>query len=545
MSTSSMAVTTFPYEQAMLAQLNPEGQQSLVSMFEQACAQYAERVAFTALGQDISFRQVEQMSAALAAHLVHDCQMQAGERIAIQLPNIGQYPIAAWGALRAGLVIVNTNPLYTERELEHQFNDSGARALVVMAELLPQVEKVLPRTGIEHVISTSVFDLLEPQPLPETGLQNISSFPHVLEANANATPTVPGLGMNDIALLQYTGGTTGPAKGAVLTHGNIFASIQQTAEVVEIDPLHPDILLGPMPLYHIYGFTMHVVSTFCSGGQSVLITDPRDTDAMVATMKQHPFTAMAGINTLFSSLMQHPGFDEIDFSHVKGIISGGAALVEDIAREWEARTGSQIFEGYGLSETSAVLTGNNPDARQLGTVGQPMGYQEIKIIDKQGKSLGNNQEGELLVRGPQVMHGYWNRPEATAEALDSEGWFRTGDIALLQDDGFIRICDRLKDMILVSGFNVYPNEIESVVSTHPDVIECAVVGVPDEKSGEAVKLFVNARPGLDAAQLQAFCREQLTAYKVPRQIEFRADLPKSNVGKILRRELREPSSPYS
>jgi long-chain acyl-CoA synthetase len=295
-----------------------------------------------------------------------------------------------------------------------------------------------------------------------------------------------------------------------------------------------------MPLYHIYGFTMNVVSTFCGGGQSVLIPDPRNIDELIKVMKQHPFTAMAGINTLFVSMMQHPEFDEIDFSQVKGVIAGGAALVEEIASEWFERTGSQIFEGYGLSETAATLTGNTHEERQLGTVGKPMISMEIKIVDGAGNTLAQDEEGELLVRGPQVMHGYWNRPDATAECLDDEGWFSTGDVAKIQPDGFIKICDRLKDMILVSGFNVYPNEIEGVVSTHPDIIECAVIGVPDEKSGEAVKLYVvSSNPALTEDDLKVFCREQLTAYKIPRYIEFSAELPKSNVGKILRRELRE------
>ncbi len=533
-------IKLFPYEQAMLGKLNPEGYGSLVDMFLQACRNYPERVAYTALGQDILFAEIEQMSAGFAAYLVNEAGLSRGDRVAIQLPNIGQYPVVAWGVLRAGLVIVNTNPLYTARELEHQFNDSGAVALVALAELLPQIEGVIPKTGIRRVISTSLFDLLEAQPLPESSLRDLTSLPQALAAGAGRELPELEIGMNDVALLQYTGGTTGPAKGAVLTHGNVFASTQQTAEVVDIDPDVAEIVLAPMPLYHIYGFTMNIVSTFCAGGHSVLIADPRDTNAMVQLMKQYPFTAMAGINTLFTSLMQHPEFDEIDFSHVKGIIAGGAALVEDVANEWFERTGSQIFEGYGLSETSAVLTGNNPSDRQLGTVGKPMGYQEIKIVDEHGNTLPTGEEGELLVRGPQVMHGYWNLPAATAEALDEEGWFRTGDVAKVQADGFVKICDRLKDMILVSGFNVYPNEIEAVVSTHPDVVECAVVGVPDEKSGEAVKLYlVSSNPDLDADTVLGFCREQLTAYKVPRHVEIRDELPKSNVGKILRRELRE------
>ena len=540
MSKSDYEVPLFPYEQAMLDELNTHNYSSLVDMFMQSCRDHAERVAFTAMGHDISFSEVESMSAAFAAYLAHDCGLAPGHRIAIQLPNIAQYPIVAWGALRAGLVIVNTNPMYTARELEHQFNDSGATTLVALSELLPQIEGVLPRTGIERVIVTSVFDLIEAQPLPETGLVNVITLPEALARGAGKEPPQLELGMNDVAMLQYTGGTTGPAKGAVLTHGNVFAAAQQTAGMVELDPDKPEIVIAPMPLYHIYGFSTNVISTFCAGGQSVLIPDPRDINSLIEAMKTHPFTAMAGVNTLFVSLLAHADFDSIDFSNVKAVIAGGAALVEEIANDWFQRTGSQIFEGYGLSETAAALTGNKPGERQLGTVGKPMTAMEVKIVDEAGTELGAGEEGELLVRGPQVMHGYWNRPEATAECLDAEGWFRTGDIAKIQQDGFVKICDRLKDMILVSGFNVYPNEIEGVVYTHPDVIECAAIGVPDEKSGEAVKLFVaSSNSELDANSLKDFLREQLTAYKIPRYIEFRDELPKSNVGKILRRELRD------
>lgn len=540
MSSTSIEVTTYPYEQAMLQELNAEGFGNLVEMFDSACADYADRVAFTAMGQDHSFADVERLSRAFAVWLLEDAGLAPGTRIAIQLPNITQYPIIAWGVFRAGMVIVNTNPMYTARELEHQFNDSGATILVALTELLPQIEAVLPKTGIERVICTSIFDLMESQPRPESALPGLISLPEVLAAGEGRAlpPTVAD--MNSVALLQYTGGTTGPAKGAVLTHGNVFASCKQSGHAAGHDGSTAEILIAPMPLYHIYGFTMNVVSTFCGGGQSVLIPDPRNIDELIKVMKQHPFTAMAGINTLFVSMMQHPEFDEIDFSQVKGVIAGGAALVEDIASEWFERTGSQIFEGYGLSETAATLTGNTHEERQLGTVGKPLISMEIKIVDKAGNTLGENEEGELLVRGPQVMHGYWNRPDATAECLDKDGWFRTGDVAMVQSDGFIKICDRLKDMILVSGFNVYPNEIEGVVSTHPDIIECAVIGIPDEKSGEAVKLYVvSGNPQLSESDLKAFCREQLTAYKVPRFIEFSTDLPKSNVGKILRRELRD------
>ncbi|MEH6590397.1 MAG: AMP-binding protein [Halioglobus sp.] len=529
----------FPYEQEMLKQLNDKGYTSLVDMFEQACSDYAGNPAFTAIGQTLTFAEIERHSRNFAAYLLNDCALQSGDRIAIQLPNLLQYPIVAWGALRAGLVVVNTNPLYTARELKHQFNDSGARVLVALADLLPVLEGVVNATGIEKVIVSNVFDMMEAQPLPETTLDNAITLPETLALGAKSElpPTQPE--MNHVALLQYTGGTTGPAKGAVLTHGNVYASAEQSGEYVEIDPANPEIVIAPMPLYHIYGFSMNVVSNFSAGGHSILIPDPRDAGAMLEVMKQYPFTALAGVNTLFVSLMAHPEFDNVDFSHVKGVISGGAALVEEIASEWQTRTGTDIYEGYGLSETAATLTCNRPDARQLGTVGKTMPCMEVKLIDSDGNEVAQDEEGELLVRGPQVMHGYWGRPEATYEALDKDGWFSTGDIAVLQNDGFIKICDRLKDMILVSGFNVYPNEIEGVVYTHPDIIECAAIGIADEKSGEAVKLFVvSNNPALNETTLREFCRRELTGYKVPRFIEFRDDLPKSNVGKILRKDLR-------
>ena len=533
-------VKVFPYEQAVLEELNPEGYTSLVGMFEQACGQFPERPAFTAIGQTLTFAEIDRLSRDFAAWLVGPAGLVSGQRVAIQLPNLCQYPIVAWGILRAGLVLVNTNPLYTQRELLHQFTDAGVTALVCLADLLPTLEQVVPKTGIERVVVTNVFDLMAAQPAPDSALPGLVTLPEALAQGAQCELPQPGTTLNDIAMLQYTGGTTGVAKGAVLTHGNILASSRQSGSIVEIDPEQPDIVIAPMPLYHIYGFTMNIVGTFCAGGHSVLIPDPRDIGSMIETMKAYPFTALAGVNTLFVGLMQHPEFDAVDFSHVKGVIAGGAALVEEIASEWKQRTGSDIYEGYGLSETASALTCNSEAFRQLGTVGKPMPYMQVKIVGRHGETLDNGEEGELLVRGPQVMHGYWQRPEATAEALDAEGWFRTGDIAIAQEDGFIRICDRVKDMILVSGFNVYPNEIEGVVYAHPDVVECAAVGVADEKTGEAVKLYVvSSNSELDQESLRNFCREQLTAYKVPRFVEFQTELPKSNVGKILRRELRD------
>ena len=533
-------VKVFSYEQTVLEELNPEGYTSLVGMFEEACGQFPERPAFTAIGQTLSFAEIDRLSRDFAAWLVGPAGLVSGQRVAIQLPNLCQYPIVAWGILRAGLVLVNTNPLYTQRELLHQFTDAGVTALVCLADLLPTLEQVVPQTGIERVVVTNVFDLMEAQPAPDSALPGLVTLPEALAQGASCELPQRGTTLNDIAMLQYTGGTTGVAKGAVLTHGNILASSRQSGAIVELDPEQPDIVIAPMPLYHIYGFTMNIVGTFCAGGHSVLIPDPRDIGSMIETMKAHPFTALAGVNTLFVGLMQHPEFDAVDFSHVKGVIAGGAALVEEIASEWKRRTDSDIYEGYGLSETASALTCNSEAFRQLGTVGKPMPYMQVKIVGQHGEILHNGEEGELLVRGPQVMHGYWQRPEATAEALDAEGWFRTGDIAIMQEDGFIRICDRVKDMILVSGFNVYPNEIEAVVYTHPDVVECAAVGIADEKTGEAVKLYVvSGNSELDQESLRNFCREQLTAYKVPRFVEFQTELPKSNVGKILRRELRD------
>lgn len=536
----------FAFARQKLEELNVLGHSSLVTLFDEACQQYAERRAFSCLGQEVNYAFINDRSAEFAAFLLGDLGLQRGDRVAVQLPNLIQYPIVAWGILRAGLILVNTNPLYTERELVHQFTDSGARALVTLHDLLPVLEKVVPATGIETVIATNVFDMMEAQPLPESSLPALISLPDALSRGAALPMPQPipktELSMDDIAVLQYTGGTTGVAKGAVLTHGNLFASSRQSAALLEDGPDRDkdDIVAAPMPLYHVYGFTVNVISTFLDGGMSALIPDPRQPGSIIDVFKNYPVTAIAGINTLFSAVMRHPEFDSLDFSHLKGVIAGGAALVPEVAEEWKRRTGVDIFEGYGLSETSATLSCNGyGDKRRLGTVGPALIAQEVKVVDSEGNTLTAGETGELWVRGPQVMQGYWQRPEATAEAIDDEGFFRTGDIAVIHDDGFIQIVDRLKDMILVSGFNVYPNEIENVLYTHPDVIECAVVGVKDEKSGEAVKAFiVSSNKDVQEADVRDFCRKELTAYKVPKFVEFRDELPKSNVGKILRRELR-------
>lgn len=527
------------YALAQLEKLNPHGYQSLCDPFAQACQQYAERIAFSCLGQDLSFAELDRYSSQFASFLIHNVGLQPGDRVAVQLPNCNQYPIVAWAIMRAGLVLVNTNPLYTPRELIHQFKDSGARAVVALDQLLPAVAAIQAETDVEQLVSVEITGLLTEQPTEQSVKLKAVTLTDALALGA-AQPLAPvTLAMTDTAALQYTGGTTGPSKGAIITHANLFASSVQTQDAFVVEPGVEQILIAPMPLYHIYGFTWNMISCALKGMRSVLIPNPRDIDALVQTMKGYRFTGFAGVNTLFAGLLNHPEFDQIDFSALTGTISGGAALVSSIGSDWERRTNSSIYEGYALSETSSALSCNTEQDRAAGTVGKIMPYMEVKIVDFDGNTANPGEAGELCVRGPQVTTGYWNNPTASAEAIDPDGWFKTGDVAVRDNEGFISIVDRIKDMILVSGFNVYPNEIEDVVSDHPGVLECAVIGVADERTGEAVKVFaVKSDPALTTEQLEAFCRDQLTAYKVPKQYQFVDELPKSNVGKILRRELR-------
>ncbi len=536
----------FDFSRKQVDAINSEHYTSLLDLFERACSEFAEKIAFSCLGQDISFRQIDEMSQKFAAFLRGDAGLQHGDRIAIQLPNLIQYPVAAWGILRAGLVLVNTNPLYTERELRHQFQDSGAKAVVMLSDFVAAAEQVIPDTDIKLVITTNALDMMEPQPGPTHNLDQsvvLLSLPVAISLGqgkgsglSGARPT-----LNDLAVLQYTGGTTGVAKGAMLSHGNIISAIAQGRNHLAEAQGESEtrLLIAPLPIYHIFGFTLYLCGNFASGGRSVLIPNPRDLYGLLDVMRSVPFTEFAAVNTMLVGLMANQKFDDVDWSNLKWTIAGGAALVPDVAREWERRTDSKLIEGYGLSETTANLSLNVPSSRRIGSVGQAMGFQEIKLMDSSGKMVADGNEGELWVRGPNVMMGYWKRPEATEEAIDPEGFFKTGDVAVKLDNGFYKIVDRIKDMILVSGFNVYPNEIENVLYSHPDVLECAVVGVVDDHSGEAIKAFVVVRnSGLTATALREFCRQDLTAYKVPKHIEFRDELPKSNVGKILRRELR-------
>ena len=533
------------YLKNKLQELNTEGYASLIDSFDKTCQNHRSEIAFSCLGHEVSFDDIDRMSAALAAYLTNDLKLHKGDRIAIQLPNITQYPIAVWGALRAGLIVVNTNPQYTAREQTHQFNDSGAIALIVLEDLLPVTNTVIENTGIKTVIVSNAMDLVAPDDLkgrlPKSSECEYVAFNDALALGAEAPAPAIQLSMDDIAVLQYTGGTTGPSKGAMLSHGNLFSGMTMSRLSVLLNERGDrETPIAPLPLYHVFGFTANIIGVFLHGGLNVLIPDPRNVGSIIKAMKDYPFTSMASVNTLLQGIMAHPEFDEVDFSHVRGVIAGGTALVKEIADEWQARTGSVVFEGYGLSETTAVATCNRPDDRELGTVGPPVKHVDLKVIDSNGDTLNAGEAGEVCIRGPHVMQGYWNRPDATAEDMDEEGWFRTGDIGIIQDNGRLKIVDRIKDMILVSGFNVYPNEIEEVVYSHPNITECAAIGVPNEASGEAVKLFVVSNdPDLTVDDVIAFCRRELTSYKVPKQIEFADDLPKSPAGKILRRELRE------
>ncbi|MBF8645011.1 MULTISPECIES: long-chain-fatty-acid--CoA ligase FadD2 [Pseudomonas] len=536
---------------------------SVVEVFERSCKRFADRPAFSNLGVTLTYAELERHSAAFAAWLQQHTDLKPGDRIAVQMPNVLQYPIAVFGALRAGLIVVNTNPLYTEREMRHQFKDSGARALVYLNMFGKRVQEVLPDTGIEYLIEAKMGDLLPTakgwlvntvvdklkKMVPAYHLPQAVQFKQVLRQGRESSHKAVPLSLDDIAVLQYTGGTTGLAKGAMLTHGNLVANMLQ---VLACFSQHgPDgqklikdgqeVMIAPLPLYHIYAFTANCMCMMVTGNHNVLITNPRDISGFIKELGKWRFSALLGLNTLFVALMDHPGFRQLDFSALKVTNSGGTALVKATAERWEALTGCRIVEGYGLTETSPVAS-TNPYGQlaRLGTVGIPVAGTAFKVIDDDGNELPLGERGELCIKGPQVMKGYWQQPEATAQALDAEGWFKTGDIAVIDPDGFTRIVDRKKDMIIVSGFNVYPNEIEDVVMGHPKVANCAAIGVPDERSGEAVKLFVVPREGgLSVDELKAYCKANFTGYKVPKHIVLRESLPMTPVGKILRRELRD------
>ena len=536
---------------------------SVVDVFERSCQRFAERPAFSNLGVTLSYAELDRHAAAFAAWLQQHTDLQPGDRIAVQMPNILQYPIAVFGALRAGLVVVNTNPLYTAREMKHQFSDAGVRALVYLNVFGHLVEQVLPDTPIEYLIEARMGDLM---PVAKGWLVNalvrhvkkmvtpyrlpraVSMRKVLRQGDPASYRTVP-LSLEDLAVLQYTGGTTGVAKGAMLSHGNLVANMQQVRACLgQLDeqgqPLlreGEEVMIAPLPLYHIYAFTANCMCMLVTGNHNVLISNPRDIPGFIRELKKWRFSALLGLNTLFVALMDHPEFKDLDFSRLKVTNSGGTALVKATAERWQQITGCSVVEGYGLTETSPVASTNAYGRlARLGSVGIPVPGTAFKVIDEQGVELPLGEPGELCIQGPQVMQGYWQRPEATAEVLDEQGWLKTGDIAVIDEDGHVRIVDRKKDLVIVSGFNVYPNEVEEVLMAHPQVASCAVIGVPDERSGEAVKLFVVPRDAsLSVEQLKNYCRENLTGYKVPKHIVLRDSLPMTPVGKILRRELRD------
>ena len=536
---------------------------SIIDVFQQACAKHGDRPAFSNMGVTLSYADLDRYSAAFAAYLQQHTNLQPGDRIAVQMPNVLQFPIAVYGAMRAGLVVVNTNPLYTAREMRHQFKDSGARALIFMNVFGHLVQEVLPDTEIEFLFEARIGDMLPglkgiitnaavkyvKKMVPDYQLPQAVSFKKALKQCQGQSPSAVTKTLDDVAVLQYTGGTTGVAKGAMLTHGNLVANMQQVyanmqqigSDGKKISSDAGEVVIAPLPLYHIFAFTVNCMCMMIAGHHNVLITNPRDIPGFVAELKKWPFSSVVGLNTLFVALMDHPEFDQIDFSHLKTTGSGGTALVKATAERWEKKTGCKIGEGYGLTECSPVVTSSPGDGlARIGSVGLAAVGTALKVVDEEGRELDIGERGELCVKGPQVMKGYWNRPEATEEVLDADGWFHTGDVAIIDADGFVSIVDRIKDLIIVSGFNVYPNEIEDVVAAHPKVANAAAVGVPDEKSGEAVKLFVVANSkDLTVDELKDYCRANFTGYKVPKYFEIRESLPMSAVGKILRRELRD------
>jgi len=527
---------------------------TIPDVFAEASREFSDSAVYTCMDHTITFRELDNLSGKFAAYLQQHTNLKPGDRVAIQLPNILQYPIAVFGAMRAGMIVVNTNPLYTAHEIKHQLNDSGAKALIVLANIAKNASTIIKDTAVEQVIVTELGDIHPPlkkllinvvvkyvkKLVPEFSFPNQITFNHALKMPSKPWQPV-AISPEDVAVLQYTGGTTGVAKGAMLSHRNLVANMEQlNAHMVEAFRRNQETYIAPLPLYHIYSFTLHCTSSVALGNHSILIPNPRDIPGFVETLKKYPFTLFVGLNTLFNALLRNPEFHTLDFSKLRLTSSGGMALVAETANKWKAATSAPITEGYGLTETSPVVCSNQINVLQYGTVGRALPETECKVVDENGKSLPVGEAGELCIRGPQVMKGYWQRPEATAEVIDSEGWFKSGDMAVISADGFIKIVDRKKDMINVSGFKVYPNEVEDVLGSHPDIIEAAVIGVPDKDGSEIVKAFVvSSKPELDVKTVRDFAKTKLTAYKVPHQIEFCKDLPKSNVGKVLRRELRD------
>ena len=535
---------------------------SLAELIERTCQRYGELTAFSNMGAALSYTQLARKSGSFAAYLQHELGLRRGDRVALMMPNLLQYPVALFGALRAGLTVVNVNPLYTARELEHQLRDSGATAIVILQNFAHTLEQVLDKTAVKNVIVTQVGDLLPPSRallvnavvrylkhmVPPWHIAGAVRFRKALRIGSSLLFSEQSLGHDDVAFLQYTGGTTGVAKGAILSHGNMVANVQQVAAWLSRALREgEERVVIPLPLYHVYALlsclVFHKLGTHCE-----LVTNPRDLPAFLKTLKRAEPTAIIGVNTLYRALLDAPGFDGVDLSKLKLSSAGGMAVQRTVAQRWKERTGVPLVEGYGLTETSPVAISNRLDISDwTGVIGLPIPSTEVAILDEQEQPVPTGQVGEICVRGPQVMKGYWNSPEETKKAFTRSGFFRTGDLGTMDERGYFKITDRKKDMILVSGFNVYPNEIEDVVMLHPGVLEVGAIGVPDERSGECVKIVVVRRdPKLSEQALLDHCREHLTGYKVPKLVEFRQEpLPKTPIGKILRRELRVTAAPQA
>ena len=545
------------YPKGVPANIDPDAYCSLVEMFEETFKKYAKKPAFSCMGKAITFAELDKKSKQFGAYL-RSRGLEPGDKIALMMPNLLQYPIALFGALRAGLVVVNTNPLYTPREMRHQFTDANVKAIVIAENFAANLEKILGDTNIKTVIVTSIGELLGSfkgwivnfvirnikKMVPKYNIPNTVSFKEALSQGKKFKLEPHNGNPEDVILLQYTGGTTGVAKGAMLTNRNLVANMQQIrAWMMPFLKEGEEVALSPLPMYHIFAFSVNCLALMSIGTLTVLITNPRDLPSVIKTMKAFPISLITGVNTLFNALVNHKDFSSVDFSNLKITVGGGMAVQRAVAEQWQKVTGCFLSEGFGMTESSPVVTTNPLDGTgRIGTIGLPVPSTDVRIVDEEGKVLPVGGVGEIQVKGPQVMKGYYNRPEATAETI-KDGWLCTGDIGKMSEDGFFQIVDRKKDMILVSGFNVYPNEIEEVIAMHPKVLEVAAIGVADEKSGEVVKIFVVKKDSsLKEKELIDYCREHLTGYKVPKQVEFRKELPKTNVGKILRRALREENA---
>ena len=542
------------YPPGVPAEIDYRQHKSIGELFEASVAKFRDRPAYHNMGKSISFGELDRLSRAFGAWLQAK-GLAKGARVAVMMPNCLQYPACIFGILRAGGTVVNVNPLYTARELEHQLKDSGAEAIVILENFAHVLQEVIGKTSVKHVVVAALGDMLGPKGLlvnfvlrnvkkmvPAYELPNAQRFNAMIAEGGGGTLRAVDVGYEDPAFLQYTGGTTGVSKGAVLVHRNILANLEQaSAWLMPFLNDQPQVIITALPLYHIFSLTANCLIMTKLGGCNILITNPRDIPGFVKELGKHKFTMITGVNTLFNALLNHPDFAKLDFSGLRVALGGGMAVQKAVADRWKQVTGVTLVEAYGLSETSPAATINPLDLKEYnGAIGLPISSTEISIRGDDGRELPIGQAGEVCIRGPQVMAGYWQRPDETARVMTPDGYFCTGDVGIMDDKGFVRIVDRKKDMILVSGFNVYPNEIENVVAMHQGVLECAAIGVPDANSGEAVKLFVVKRdPALTEADLRKHCEENLTGYKRPKQIEFRPDLPKTNVGKILRRELRD------